>query len=152
MARSRSGERGATLVEIAALIPFLTLLLLGIVEVGRYAYFSILVENAARAGAQYGMQNGQTAEDAGGIQTAALADADTTIGTLKVSSSYACECWNGASYTATSCSGPPSCGTAHAVDLVTVSITGTVHSLFNYYLLPTSFTTTATTTMRVTQP
>jgi Flp pilus assembly protein TadG len=152
MARSRSGERGATIVEIAALLPFLTLLLLGIVEVGRYAYFSILVENAARAGAQYAIQNGQTAENTVGIQSAALADANSSIGALTVTSSYACECWNGSGYTPTSCSGPPSCGSAHAVDLVTVTVNGTIHSLFNYYVLPASFATTATTTMRVAQP
>jgi Flp pilus assembly protein TadG len=44
-------EKGQSLVELALLTPILLLLVVGIVEMGRYATLSIEVANAARAGA-----------------------------------------------------------------------------------------------------
>ena len=43
-------QSGQALVEMAFVVPLLLLLALGVIEVGRYAYISILVGNAARAG------------------------------------------------------------------------------------------------------
>src|SRR4030095_9748075 len=47
---------GQALVELALILPMVLLLLLGVIELGRYAYISVLVGNAARAGALYGAQ------------------------------------------------------------------------------------------------
>lgn len=52
--RSQSGQ---SLYEMALLAPLLLTVLLGVIELGRYAYISILVANAARAGAAYGAQS-----------------------------------------------------------------------------------------------
>ena len=49
---------GQSLLEVALLTPMLLALLLGAIELGRYAYISILVGNAARAGAAYGDTSG----------------------------------------------------------------------------------------------
>ena len=43
-----ANQSGQSLLEIALLLPFLLLLTIGIIEVGRYAYISVLVGNAAR--------------------------------------------------------------------------------------------------------
>jgi Flp pilus assembly protein TadG len=42
-------DRGDSLVELALLLPILTMLLVGTVDLGRLAYMSIEVANAARA-------------------------------------------------------------------------------------------------------
>src|ERR1700722_3231357 len=49
--RSRIGSRstGQTVVELALLLPMLLMLMVGLIEIGRYAYFDILISNAARA-------------------------------------------------------------------------------------------------------
>src|SRR5580704_13108987 len=65
---SRARECGQSLIELAFVIPFL--LLVGIIEIGRFAFYSIVVANAARAGAQYGAQSLATAADTTGISTA----------------------------------------------------------------------------------
>ncbi|MGC1905812.1 MAG: TadE/TadG family type IV pilus assembly protein, partial [Candidatus Acidiferrum sp.] len=51
-----STRSGQTVVELALLLPFLLMLVIGVTEIGRYAYYDILVANAARAGAAYGAQ------------------------------------------------------------------------------------------------
>src|SRR4029077_4635128 len=59
--RVAHSECGQSLVELALLTPILLLLVIGTVEMGRYAYLAIMVANAARAGADYGAQNPTTA-------------------------------------------------------------------------------------------
>ena len=49
-------QSGQTLFEMALLVPVILLLLVGVIEIGRYAYIGILVGNAARAGAEYAIQ------------------------------------------------------------------------------------------------
>src|ERR1700680_1808303 len=70
----RCRDSGQTLIEIAILVPVLMFLTLGIVELGRYGYVSILVGNAARAGTAYGIQSLPQSVDAPGILTAARND------------------------------------------------------------------------------
>jgi len=72
--RRRATQSGQALLEVALVTPMLLLLAVGIIEIGRYAYYSILVADAARAGAQYGAQNLATAADTAGIRTAAEND------------------------------------------------------------------------------
>src|ERR1700722_20239127 len=67
-------QRGQSLIEVAFLTPLLLSLMVGSIEMGRYAYLSILVGNAARAGAAYGSQSLALSVDASGIQTAATND------------------------------------------------------------------------------
>src|SRR5689334_20807673 len=64
-------ESGQSLVELAVLVPLLVLLLMGVIELGRYAQIAILVGNAARAGAAYGAQSLAQSADPTGIKTAA---------------------------------------------------------------------------------
>ena len=67
-------ESGNSLVEFAILAPVMVLLLIGLVDVGRYMFYAILAANAARAGVAYGAQGLSTALDSAGMSNAALQD------------------------------------------------------------------------------
>src|SRR5712671_2785462 len=85
--RSQSGQ---SLVELALLTPLLLLLLIGTVEMGRYAYIDILVANAARAGAAFGAESLPQSNDPNGIKKAADNDFQNngiTTSSLTVTSS-----------------------------------------------------------------
>jgi Flp pilus assembly protein TadG len=141
-------ERGQSLVELAFVVPLLLLLLVGIIEIGRFAYYSILVSNAARAGAQYGAQSLANASDGLGIAAAANRDGQGGTG-LTVSSTQQCGCTgNTLSGTcpATLCVAPN-----HALVYVRVKVIGSFPSLFNYPGLPSNIDVTSIEEMRVAQ-
>jgi hypothetical protein len=52
--RGRAGRRGQSLVEFALVLPIFLLLIMGVIDVGRYAYMSSTLSNAAREGARTG--------------------------------------------------------------------------------------------------
>ena len=72
--RCRFSERGQSAVELAFVVPIVIVLLLAIADFGRVFLVSVAVNNAARAGAQYGSQTVATAQDSTGIQNAAATD------------------------------------------------------------------------------
>jgi Flp pilus assembly protein TadG len=145
--RARTGQArfcgGQTVLELALLLPLMLVLLIGLIEIGRFAYFDILVSNAARAGAQYGAQSLIQAADVNGIKTAAQSDGLTT---MTITSAQQCTCVAGA------LGGCPAGGVC-AQPLVYVQVTATekFDSLFNYPGLPGSLTLASTATMRVSQ-
>lgn len=150
MARRR--ERGLALVELALVTPLLMLLLIGIIEIGRYAYFGILVGNAARAGVQYGAQNLGTALDTAGMENAALADGQNVTGLTAASPapSAFCQCYNGSTTTTLACSQSTCPLTGyHRNVYVQVTANGNFTPLFNYPGLPTTLTVSRTAIMRV---
>jgi Flp pilus assembly protein TadG len=59
-ASKKEDRRGAAAAELAILLPLLVLLLLGSVDLGRFAYTYITVTSAARAGAAFGSMNPYT--------------------------------------------------------------------------------------------
>jgi Flp pilus assembly protein TadG len=67
-------QKGQTLLEMALLVPFVLVLLIGVIEVGRYTYLAIIVGNAAHAGAEYAIQGTAQAAYGPGIITAAKND------------------------------------------------------------------------------
>jgi Flp pilus assembly protein TadG len=150
---------GQTVLELALLTPVLLVMVLGVIEMGRYAYIGILVGNAAHAGALYGAQGLAQSGDATGIQTAADNDFQNNgqaTGTLTVSSSTSCGCDNGGTITGAGCSTTvnPSAGTCaagHWVVMVSVTASGTFHSLFKYPAIPSSLSISRTSVMRVNQ-
>lgn len=157
MMRRMHAQRGVALVEFAILVPFLTLLLLGAIEIGRYAYFSIVVANAARAAVLYGAQNEQTALDTNGMKNAANADGvNNIVSSLTVNATNSCECWDGSTYSNNSsgtmnCSSTATCSSGQLVEFVTVTVSGTATSLFRYPFLPSSFTIAQSATQRLQQ-
>jgi Flp pilus assembly protein TadG len=140
-------QRGQSIVELALVTPLLLLLLVGTIEVGRFAYYSIVVSNAARAGAQYGAQSLATAADTAGISTAAKNDAQNITG-LTVTSSQLCGC------TGAGLSGncpATGCGASHPLVYVQVTASGSFTSLFSYPGIPKTFDVTSTEKMQVAQ-
>ncbi|MBV8437569.1 MAG: pilus assembly protein [Silvibacterium sp.] len=126
---------GQSLIETALLGSLFVVLLLGVGELGRVAYASIEVANAARAGAAYGMQNGATASDSTGIATAAANDAANLTG-LTTTSSTSCVCSDGTSSTCAI----GDCSASHIEEIVTVNTSVTFSPVIHLPGLPTSYT------------
>src|SRR5437868_14236831 len=98
------GDKGQAFVELALVLPIFILLLVGIAEVGRLAYASIEVSNAARAGVAYAAQSHTTAQDSANIQLAATQDApDVSSLTATTRQSCACETSAGVMGTSVAC-------------------------------------------------
>jgi Flp pilus assembly protein TadG len=150
---------GQSLLEVALLLPMLLALLLGVIELGRYAYISILVGSAARAGAAYGAQNLVLSVDTAGILAAADNDFQNNgqnTASLTVSSVTSCGCDNSGTITGFACStsanlAAGTCTPGHWVVMVSVTASGTFNSLFNYPGIPKSLTVSNTATLRVPQ-
>lgn len=74
--RRRRFRRGSAAVELAVLLPFLAFIFVIAIDYGRVFYFSLTVENCARAGALYGSDPIAAAQSPyTSIQQAALAEA-----------------------------------------------------------------------------
>jgi Flp pilus assembly protein TadG len=155
-------QRGQSLIEVALLTPLLLSLMVGSIEMGRYAYLSILVGNAARAGAAYGAESLAQSVDSTGIQTAATNDfqnngpssAVLTVSGGNGGSYVSCGCDSGGTITAATCSSNVNpnagiCATGHWVVMVSVQASAKFNSLFKYPGIPASLTITQTATMRV---
>jgi len=126
-------ERGTGILEFAFLLPFMTLMLLGVIDLGRAYYLSIEVKNAAYSGALYGVNN---YTDTTGMVTAANDDAGdaTKLTGWAVSATTGCECSNGDS--AVSCT---SAGcTYNVVNYVQVTTSVTYKPLFPWPGIPSS--------------
>lgn len=134
--------RGQALVETALVFPILVTLLLGAVDLATVAQASIAVTNAARAGAQYGAQDGFTAQDATGIATAASNEASSL--TITTSSSYACVCSDGTSSTCLN----TDCASSHMEETVTVNTQATITPAVHLPLLPSTWTVTGKAVQR----
>lgn len=127
-----SADAGTALVELALVAPMLLMLMLGAIEVGRFADYAIKVTNGARAGAAFGAQNLVTASLPANISAAALADAAGAAG-ASASSAVFCTCADGSSV---DCGLTNPCSTSHRIVYVQVNTTGTLTSLFGSSLLP----------------
>jgi Flp pilus assembly protein TadG len=146
MRRATRSQAGAALVEFALLVPVMILLLVGLIECGRFAYYSILVANAARAGAQYGAQNLVTADDAAGMRLAALNDAQNVSG-LTATATHSCQCADGSASTCQA----TDCPTSHRLLYVQVNTAGTYPSLFRFPGLLGTLNVTGQAVMQVDQ-
>lgn len=131
--------RGTSILEFALLLPILVLLLLGIIDIGRYADAAIVVASAARAGAQYGAQNLITAADQTGIANAAQLDAANNSvlnpnyappSGVQAPSAPVCGCPGSA---VGSCSPLPSCNNGSPVVYLQVNASGEFKSLFSFF-------------------
>jgi Flp pilus assembly protein TadG len=144
-------ECGASLVELALLLPLLMLMFLGVVEIGRMFYVSIEVNNAARAGAAYGAQSNITAGDIAGMESVAQQDAPDVPG-LTATASYSCACSTaaGAITSLASCTDVCAAGD-HQIVFVSVYTSASFTTLSHFPGLPTPFTTYGKAVMRVSQ-
>ncbi len=148
-----TAQAGLALMEFAILVPFLMLLLLGLIELGRFAYISIMVSNAAHAGVAYGAQNLVTANDNASMQTAAKNDDPdpSNIQNLIATASHFCQCSGTGSSPnclATDCTSPAG---NHRLVYVKVITSASFNPIFRWPQLPSSYAVGATAIMRVSQ-
>ncbi len=87
-------SRGTSTVEMAALLPVLVLLTLGVVDLGRVFYEAVLVSNAARAGLSYGSLSAAKAEETSISHALGHSDGADNGG-VNVSATRVCECAGG---------------------------------------------------------
>jgi Flp pilus assembly protein TadG len=145
-------EKGQTLAEMALALPMLLLMLVGVIEFGRIAYFSIEVSNAAHAGVQYGAQSRASAADNAGMVQAALNDGQNVSG-LSGSVSHSCVCSNGSATppAAPNCALSDCSSGQRLTEYVQVDTSATVSPLFHYPGIPASFSLSGRAIMRVAQ-
>jgi Flp pilus assembly protein TadG len=142
-------DGGQAFVELAFVLPIFFILAIGAAELGRLAYASIEVSNAARAAVAYGAQNHSTASDNAGIQAAALQDGPN-VTSLQAVATQVCTCSNGTVITCanagTTCVSP-----ARIIESVQVNTSAVVDTLIHLPALPNTFTLRGQATMRVEQ-
>jgi Flp pilus assembly protein TadG len=129
-------------------LPLLTLLLLGVIDLGRAAYFSIEVQNAAEAAAIYGTHN---PADTTGMEAVAVADAANVPGGITVATPVTgCMCSDGKTGKSPGCTVQPTrCPTStSAVNYVTITTSYNYTPMFAWPGIPSSITLTGSSTMR----
>ncbi len=141
--RWTDGEAGSSLIEVAAALPFLLLMLVGAVDFGQAYYVGIEVGSAAAAGAAYGVTK---FTDTAGMQTAAKLDA-TDILNMTAQAAWGCECSDGTG-ASVSCASIPACG-INLVNYVDVSTSANFTPLLMYPGVPSMMILTGHSRMRV---
>lgn len=149
-------ESGTGMVEFALILPLLSLLLIGLIETGRYAAFSVRVSNAARAGAQFAsIRPSVTAYDRPGIVNAACADAgftcadSSTTNAMTVVTNVNCQYTDGSADA--TCALPAKGSGVQRKMYVSVTTSATFTPIMQYPLLPSSVPMSASTTVEVDQ-
>lgn len=131
------------MAELAVVLPVLLLFLIGVMDYGRVFFRSIMVANAARAGADWGALNMSNSGDATRTQDFAKLDGQE-ISALKVTAQKVCRCGDGVVACTT-----VSCGSYGAPRVyVEVTALDSVALLFNYPGLPSKIAITRTATFR----
>ena len=128
----RRAARGQSFVEFAIVAPVLILLLLAVADFGRVFYVAIALNNAARAGTQYGIQSPANAADVTGMQTAAQNDASNISGVTATASEY-CKCPDGSTQ---ACNSTPACNDMRVY--VEVDTAGVFQTMLSYPGIPAS--------------
>lgn len=118
------GEQGNAVVEFALLVPILTLLLVGVVDVGRVIDANARLNNGVTAGLRYAMAD---AYAQGAIETAAIMGSGFDNGEVTARYSMFCQCPDGSALVCSS-----QCGQGYKRIYVQVDMTHTVTSLFHY--------------------
>ena len=131
--RCRRSSRGQSILEFAITAPILILILLTVADFGRVFFVAIALNNAARAGTQYGIQSPANAADVSGMIQAAENDASNVSGVTATASEY-CACPDGSTQ---ACNASPSCGDMRVY--VEVDTSGSFQTLLNYPGIPSSF-------------
>jgi len=141
-------HHGQSVVEVALMAPVLLLLLVGTIEIGRYAYYGIEVSSAARAGVQYGAQSLADSKYLAGITKAAQKDAPEVTG-MDVAATNQCACSNSpATFVGCPARG---CAPGHGLVFLKVDTTANIRPLFRFPGLAFTFAARGQAIMRVTQ-
>jgi Flp pilus assembly protein TadG len=138
-------SKAVAAIELAFILPVLLCMVFAIIELGRLAYFSIEVSNAANAGAQYGAQSSVYASSNAGMVQAARCDGrdvsgstDTICGGshfssgLTVTTGQFCEC-SSAPGTTVACVSTSCSGSSRLIEYVSVSTSAPVTPLVSWF-------------------
>jgi len=134
------------MTELAIAVPVLCLLLVASADFARVFYFSIAVNNAARAGAQYGSQTITTAGDINGMKAAATQDA-SDLPSL-AATAHLCTCGTGSSVAACASS---YCTNNPTGNYVEVDTTMTFNTIVTYPGIPSTVALAGKAIMQVQQ-
>jgi Flp pilus assembly protein TadG len=136
---------GNAALEMALIAPVLVLLLVGIADFGMAVYRKMQVQHAAQAGAEYAMVHGFSSSAITSTVTAATAFTGITASPAPAQS---CGCVSGTTVAAATCGTNCASGTA-AGTYVTVSAQGSYATIIPYPGIPSSFTLTAASVVRI---
>jgi Flp pilus assembly protein TadG len=133
--RRLSSASGAAMVEVAVALPILIVIVIGTVDLARVFYMAMELQNAARAGAQYGAQGVGNSADTTVMRSTAVAAA-VNINSVSAFASQNCFCASDTNpqVSAVACSGTCTSG-QHVVISVTVTAASTF-SLISFYPMP----------------
>ena len=138
-------DAGAALLEFSLIVPIVALMFLAVVDFGIAISQAMTVEDAARAGAEYGTIAGN-ANDYTGMTDAATTAANGLAGfTVTPAPTTWCSCTPGG--TVVSCSS--TCSGANPVEYVQVQTAASVQVLAGYPGIPSSFALKGLAVMRV---
>jgi Flp pilus assembly protein TadG len=155
---------GAVLIEITLFMPILALMAVAIINFGLYFSYSIQVQNAAQAGAQWALNNEVQSSDSWGSTTTSgtvaylINKAGTSANNTSMPSVYSpsitvtptryCGCVSGSSLTLSTWT--TSCATATCGTYIQVVASGTFTPFAKYgSFFPASYPVTSTATVRV---
>jgi Flp pilus assembly protein TadG len=140
-----SDARGASAIEFAVILPPLILMAIAIVDLGQGINRNMEVQNAAQMGAQYAVTNGN---DTTAITTV-VTESTHFDGVQASPAPYQfCGCASDTSVAEISCDSECDGGTPPG-SYITVSAQGVYSTIIPYPLLPSSFTLTAQSTVRL---
>src|SRR5438552_1720965 len=103
-------RRGASVMELAVLLPLLLVLFIGIIDFGRVFYTAMTISHAARAGVQYGAQDNIRSGDFAGMRQAAQGTAGDVAGVTVTACRY-CRCADGTGSCTNCTDGSDGCST-----------------------------------------
>lgn len=141
------GESGQALIETAITLSLLLIMLIGAAEIGRIAWASIQVTNAARAAVQYGDQTINTAVDYQGMKTAASNESPAITNLVTTPSGPVCTCANDG--TVVDCSSTTACPGSTTIRTITVQTSTTFNPLFHLPGTPNTYTLTGQAVQQV---
>jgi Flp pilus assembly protein TadG len=145
---SRS-EQGAAFVELAVTLPVLMVIVLGTIDFGRAFYTAIELNNAARAGAQYGAHSLAHAANHAGIIAAGKAASPDIAPYEVVQEELVCECASSSSPSVSSVACTGTCpGGQHLVVNVPVVASKTFSTYSMFPGVPNTFQIERAATMR----
>ena len=153
-AKRKLRDSGQSMLEFALMLPFLMLLMVGVIEIGRAIYYTVEVNHAATAGVVYGSQNATTAQNVGQMQTYATADAAVTGMSATAVNGCACDYGNGTSCSyplasQSNCPGFSCTSGGQVVECVQVTTQATITPIFHFPGLPMSYQANGEAVMRV---
>jgi Flp pilus assembly protein TadG len=151
--------KGQSAVELAIVVPVLVLVLVVIADFARVFFVSVAVNNAARAGAQYGSEKPQNASDFSGMELAASTDFGCVASggvscpnfpNWNTPTATQCTCNVTTPQTVTLCAASY-CTAVPTAIYVTVNTSATYNTILNYPGITSSYTLTGQAIMQVQQ-